>query len=150
MRQVDLCESRTAASLGLWDASAHQAGRDISAQLDAVDKRLAPRAPRVCQLSSARVSCSWLCRPACMCMLPAALPAFLSMNGNVHHLMESCKSLQGLQPMQHSLCPADSSAAACSSQAIYTLAKLHSRPDSKDLQYSVQTQYAVQEACRDA
>ena len=46
MRQVDLCESRTAASLGLWDASAHQAGRQVSTALDAVDKRLAPRAPR--------------------------------------------------------------------------------------------------------
>ena len=46
MRQVDLCESRTAASLGLWDASAHQAGRQVATTLDAVDKRLAPRAPR--------------------------------------------------------------------------------------------------------
>ena len=46
MRQVDLCESRTAACLGLWDASAHQAGREVSDTLDSVDKRLAPRAPR--------------------------------------------------------------------------------------------------------
>ena len=46
MRKVDLCEARVAPALGLRDSSSAQAGVDILQTLDALEQRLAPRAPR--------------------------------------------------------------------------------------------------------